>query len=327
MEEDVLNFDPDVIFIGAGPIGLWTAVQTKLLYKEVKILMIERKKVYERDNSLHVEMSSRLGTVNDPEFKRIIRKFVGNVNTNLIENELKTYASKLGIKIIYETITDPTSLPQRFPSVKAIIGSDGSHSIVRKTIFDDDFEVNYNLRHAVEVKYIIKDNGSGNNSLEWNIWSKTLNDCNHFVKENVSKQQDGNLKVSLRIFIDEKTYNKVSDATFKNPLNSSDILERDVNLYDTITKWINTRIKYLNDEIIGPIKISSIHLDVYKSKEIIKIINGIMYILVGDSAIGVPFFRSLNIGMLCGTVLAHKLCQYLNSDCDMYKYRAVSEIK
>ena len=269
MEEDVLNFDPDVIFIGAGPIGLWTAVQTKLLYKEVKILMIERKKVYERDNSLHVEMSSRLGTVNDPEFKRIIRKFVGNVNTNLIENELKTYASKLGIKIIYETITDPTTLPQRFPSVKAIIGSDGSHSIVRKTIFDDDFEVNYNLRHAVEVKYIIKDNGSGNNSLEWNIWSKTLNDCNHFVKENVSKQQDGNLKVSLRIFIDEKTYNKVSDATFKNPLNSSDILERDVNLYDTITKWINTRIKYLNDEIIGPIKISSIHLDVYKSKEII----------------------------------------------------------
>jgi len=35
-------FKADIIFIGAGPVGLWTAIQIKLLKPNLEIIMFEK---------------------------------------------------------------------------------------------------------------------------------------------------------------------------------------------------------------------------------------------------------------------------------------------
>ena len=40
--------------------------------------------------------------------------------------------------------------------------------------------------------------------------------------------------------------------------------------------------------------------------------DGVSYFLVGDAAFGVPFFRALNNGLLCGSHLAHTIVEVVN---------------
>ncbi len=47
-----------------------------------------------------------------------------------------------------------------FPSAKMIVGSDGSHSVVRKQVFGNKMDVYESLQYIVDIKYEIY--GKGN---------------------------------------------------------------------------------------------------------------------------------------------------------------------
>lgn len=51
----------DIIFIGAGPIGLLGAIQLKLQFPEKEILMFEKYEVPIRNHAMYVEQSSFAG--------------------------------------------------------------------------------------------------------------------------------------------------------------------------------------------------------------------------------------------------------------------------
>lgn len=44
----------------------------------------------------------------------------------------------------------------------------------------------------------------------------------------------------------------------------------------------------------------------------VQVKDGVSYFLVGDAAFGVPFFRALNNGLLCGSHLAHTIVEVVN---------------
>ncbi len=48
----------DVVFVGAGPVGLWTAVQLKLASPQTKVLMLEKYTAYQRSHVLQVDQAS-----------------------------------------------------------------------------------------------------------------------------------------------------------------------------------------------------------------------------------------------------------------------------
>lgn len=327
----------DIIFVGAGPIGLWTAIQTKLLKPSLRIVMFEKYEVYKRNNILHVDRTSLIGSINDPEFNEISRSFVGDVETQVMETKLKTYALKLGIEIKYKNITGEVlkELKNEYSDVKIIVGSDGSHSIVRDKIFGDDFNVNYNIRHVMEIKYITKNQSLQKDKLSWKYQSEIFAKYNHYIKEQITENVNESpfiKKVTVRFFINNiEEFEAIKDASFKNPYNLDTLKEKSPFLFEMANAWINARKTNNNDnpdETIG-IKVSAIKLDIYKTKDVIKFDdyhNGLVYILVGDSSFGVPFFRSLNAGLLEGSILAHKMCQYLDENCDMFNNKIVSMI-
>ena len=46
------------------------------------------------------------------------------------------------------------------PRAKVIVGSDGSHSVVRKQIFGEQFSIYESLQYIVDIKYEIDGEGS-----------------------------------------------------------------------------------------------------------------------------------------------------------------------
>lgn len=48
----------DIVFLGAGPVGLWCAVQTKILVPAAEIVMVEKYKTYQRSHVLKLAKSS-----------------------------------------------------------------------------------------------------------------------------------------------------------------------------------------------------------------------------------------------------------------------------
>ncbi len=53
----------DVVFVGAGPVGLWTAVQLKLASPQTNVLMLEKYIEYQRSHVLKVDPASfKVGT-------------------------------------------------------------------------------------------------------------------------------------------------------------------------------------------------------------------------------------------------------------------------
>lgn len=52
---------PDVVFVGAGPVGLWTAVQIKILCPWASILMLEKYAEYQRKHVLLLDKASLHG--------------------------------------------------------------------------------------------------------------------------------------------------------------------------------------------------------------------------------------------------------------------------
>src|SRR5207253_6627773 len=169
-----------------------------LLDPSLDICLYERHPIYRRDQTLHVARTSLFGTVKHPAFQTMIKKFVGKIKIKDLETQLLNFAKAIGIRIVYREITDCQALAREFPNAKCIIGSDGSHSLVRKQIFGDHFDVQYNLRYFVEVRYHVQKAGS----LPWTDWALAQSHCQYFVKESYDEKG----KVTLRMFIDEPTY-------------------------------------------------------------------------------------------------------------------------
>ncbi|KTD65355.1 NAD(P)/FAD-dependent oxidoreductase [Legionella spiritensis] len=302
----------DVVFIGAGPVGLYTAIQLKLYCPELDIRMYEKYEEYQRKHVLIVDKSSYKGSHPDSDFQALLSELTGTVPTNVIEDKLLDFARSLGIEIKYQPVESVQKLAEENPETGIIIGSDGSHSLLRKELFDDKKIVEEDLQYIAELKYKVRGTSRALSSLMEYIPALTL--TNHFVSEHVGKIQEGETPISIRFFIDEETFREMQSlgVSFKNPLN----LERAkcieepgiANLSTSIQRWLVARNTLANDVIIeGSDKITAINLPVYRSELFAKEQHGKKWFLVGDSALGVPYFRALNAGLLSANQLAKLL--------------------
>ncbi|HRE30351.1 MAG TPA: hypothetical protein PLD88_00115, partial [Candidatus Berkiella sp.] len=79
----------DVIVVGAGPVGLWSAIQLKLYNPTLNILMLEKHSEYQRSHTVKIDSESFKNSHPDPVFQKIIAPMTGLVSTNLLEKTLK----------------------------------------------------------------------------------------------------------------------------------------------------------------------------------------------------------------------------------------------
>ncbi len=297
--------NPDVVIVGAGPVGLFTAIEMKLLNPALKIKILDRNNEYTRHHILKLEEES---LVNSNTYKsyEAVRKLNGFVPTSEIESTFLKIAQELNIKI--ETgvkVTDSKELFNQYPTAHTIIGADGAHSAVRKQLFDDKKIVDTNLQYIVEIKYKAKETVSRLSNL---VYGPALGQVPHLVSENVGKEKDGVTPVSLFIFVDEATYKEIRETPNAKLSDLHPTTNNMRKLLNTIRPWLSLRRAALNENIIEDSeKINGVALSVYQSECFAKEINEKRVYLVGDAAAAVPYFRALNAGLIAATVTAQKI--------------------
>jgi hypothetical protein len=132
-----------------------------------------------------------------------------------MEDGLLKLAQKLGIKICFQAIRDGDELVQLFPSARIFVGSDGSHSVIRHSMFGNDLSVQKDIQMTAEVKYEVE---GPTKSLNYVTETYPCLKLMHYVAtESIGKPRDGKTPVTLRLLIDSEAHKTVADASFKTP--------------------------------------------------------------------------------------------------------------
>ncbi|MDI9819491.1 MULTISPECIES: hypothetical protein [unclassified Legionella] len=288
----------DIIFIGAGPIGLLGAIQLKLQCPEKKILMFEKYKDPLRNHAMYVEHRSFEGMDRSKDFGDLLDSISSKVVISELEIKLRKYATSIGINIQYQEIKDFNELKSQYPDTHYFVGSGGLRGIIHPQVFNGENQINESLRYAVEVKY--KASGSTRPLKKATELPGVLAHTNHLVSEYVGHFKDGLTPISLRIFIDEPTYQAMKDATFKTPYKLADKDKIPPDLFETITTYLKGR-KHVAAETVeeDSLKISTITLSIYASKKFCRKVDGKTIFQIGEEGFACPFYRSFNDNALC----------------------------
>lgn len=306
----------EIVISGGGPIGLWSAIQMRVLTGK-RIVVLEKHSHYQRsDIRLQLDPASFKGIPYDPGLNALVADWKQKkvVPIKEMEEGLARRASELGIRIIRGHTVIPEDLPHQFPNSKIFIGADGARSEMRKKYFNDQFRFNTTLQHIVQVQYVASTRPPevpGTVLRVQNFMEKysTQKLAKHLIQEAVRPLPDGKSHVTLQIFVNKGTYEAMSDASFRAPyFFDTDLHRLPKPVADALIKWWGVR-ELKHGEIIeaeaGRLnKITVIALGSYASREVVKVIDGKIFALAGDSGSAFPFFVAINNGLKLSTELA-----------------------
>ena len=179
---------PDIIFIGAGPIGLLGAIQLKLQCPDKNILMFEKYQEPVRTHSMYVDHDSFAGMDRSNGFGKLLDDISSKIQISDLEKTLRQYAAQIGIHIDYNEITDFKELQQQYPDTHYFVGSGGLRGIIHPQVFNNENQINEPLRYAIEVKY--KANGKTRKLNKLTEIPGVLAYGNHLVSEYVGHEKD-----------------------------------------------------------------------------------------------------------------------------------------
>lgn len=321
------------VVVGAGPVGLWTAVCLKLRMQEkdpnsnADIEVLEKNEVYQRSHVLKLNKKSLANCPKDPRLLSIVHDFIHQktIRTNDIEQKLAGLACELGIKIRKNLeMTSPEWLIQEYPNAEVFVGADGAHSTMRKTVFNEEMSLKADFKYVIEVKYEVYGKAKRLKFVKEQF--PTLKVMDALAQEHIGTTKNGVTPITLRIFINKKKFEQMRDANFKHPYNFENEDKINARVRERMWTWINFREGQTGQKRVpNSEKITTTSLGCYASKKVVKMMHGKTFALVGDAAFGVPFFRSLNNGLKEGTKLAAQLARVLTPKRSL-KERALSII-
>jgi hypothetical protein len=308
---------PDAVFVGAGPVGLYTAVQLKLNHPRAEILMFEKSRERKGTPLMYVEPHL---------FRDMSFEFEGPILELELEERLLEFALNLGIKIEYREVKSMEEISKEFPDVKAVVGSGGSGSASQDRLFPEETLDTQDFGYVADVNY-----KTLTKTRELSLWREAfplLANVNHIVLEHVDQTSfDGKTSVLMRVFISKEEFDNLIQArvSFKDPVLWMDVdaeMLHSQDLYETISTWLKTRHRLAEEQVDRTtIKIAVARLAV-NSPRVHVLKDGIHFFLVGDAAFGLPYFRNLKNGFESGNMLAKVLAKMID---DSLKPSALSK--
>ncbi|MCM2343394.1 MAG: hypothetical protein NDJ24_02405 [Alphaproteobacteria bacterium] len=310
----------DLVIVGGGPVGQWVAINAKKHNPALDIQIYERYQEYQRSHVLRLRHLATLlyakhdHSARESEFFRdvmgrtlteIFYQAAGHVfiRTNDLEAALSSYARDLGVKTAYQKIDQPGMAMGLHPECRMFVAADGAHSQMREHLMGSSSLREYPLQYVAEVKYQATGPVRKLEFLSDNYFANKV--IPHMIFEYVGREKEGVTPVTLRAFMDRKTYEAMPEATFKKPLTlNNGALPR--SLADSIQTYMDVRQLRAGEQAIPEsIKISKLTLSMYAARRFAQMDDDRAWFLAGDSAMGVPYFRSLNAGFFVGSQLAY----------------------
>jgi len=305
----------EIVIVGAGPIGLWLALQIQLRRRErqlpdLDIVFEEKYPEYQRTHTLNLEYASFENAILDDTgvIKRMkdAVKAKPHIRTDYMETELLALVRSLGMTIHYRTVTNvDEDILTAYPNAAMIIGADGVRSMVRETVFGPDNAVRTPLAYSAQIKYMVNEDTCVSNS---SITTYPLLKQSHFLSfVSVGKKRNGETPVTIQHFIDSFTYEKIKHFGFKNPVKLfSDVLEHKLpsKLLQDIKTHVGFRLANKEDILVDTVKLTATELPQQRCKKTIMFHNGRCYGLTGDAALALSFFKGMNSGLKLATHFA-----------------------
>ena len=300
-----------ILFIGAGPVGLFTAIQLKLRLNSeyFKIKFLEKYKTYQRSQTLILDPSSFDDIdIEDEDLQDFVEmmKRIPKIKINDLETQLMQHALNLGIEIINDTFTSISGTLLKYPDTKIIVGTDGAHSVVRKEMSKDEL-VRSTLQYVFMMKYKAAVNGPLDSLSLYTLSKKAPA---HLIFENVSTNQSGFKQVTLQIFITQEIFDEMRPKVSKTY--TIEELKQDCQIiHDLVITYLHMRP--LSE---GPTEYPSYSifaLDCYYARYSFSFVQNTLTLLCGDALMGVPYLRSINNGFLMATKLSKQLSFHLNT--------------
>lgn len=282
---------------------MFTGIQIKILLPDINLVIYEKHEQYQRNHVLRLSKARAFFSL-PPNL--LLRTMIDNlpsiVRTSVFETQLLEIAKELRIPIRYKTIDNLNEFSQS----QILIGADGSHSIIRKLIFNNEMETEQVLKYVLEIKYEVYGQGEKLDYLRYHYPTQKL--IKYIIEEHIGTQKDNRTPITLHLLIDENMYEQMKSATFKQPYylhTHEHLIPKD--LLESITIWFNVKTEYANEKRVeNSEKLTCVVLSLYQSNSFVHHdeTNDQYICLVGDAAFGVPFFRSLNNGLVCSQKLA-----------------------
>ncbi len=311
----------DIVIIGAGPVGLWTALQFKKRRPGAHVVVYERHAVYMRSHVLRLDHWSLIlyaATLKDSTERAFYRDVTGRslagtrarfakslyLRTNELEAALKAHAQALGIELRLLRIESADHAQSLHPECRLFVAADGAHSPLRTELFGPDAVERTVLQSVLELKCDeqVDEAASRAQALDaLELWSlnRTLS---HTAMEHVGRAREGRAAVTLRMFLTEEEYARLPAMSFKSPLLLTPgclpvDLECDVKAYLAARAAKGARL------VEGSARLTKLQLEMYACRQFATMRGEVAWCLVGDAAMGVPYFRALNGGLILGSRL------------------------
>ncbi len=309
------------LVVGGGPIGLYTAAVAKMENPDLQIAVSE--KPFSRTHNLRIDPSSFAGCPDHPVMKEFLdeckkQRFI--IRTNVIEQMCKKMLKELNVPIVSEVA--PEELKSKYPNIKHVVLADGVQGSFSPKIFNDNDKplVRENLNQLAQVTY-----DAIGSAEQLSYLNKVTQDkvALGSGQETIGKEKEGKTAVTVRLFISEETANRMRPdgkskkyALYKS-FNFSELdkdnkigkpSEVDKVLLKQARGWIKARARYTGEKIDKRTAVVNvIPLNSKIQGSCVKEIEGVTYTRVGDSFAFVPYFRALNLGLICATQLGRTL--------------------
>lgn len=245
-----------------------------------------------------------------------------DIRTIDFERILKEESQRLGIRFVYEKVEHPNEVMDRHPECRHFIAADGANSKMRTFVFGENAIKRRDIFPSLDFNYVSYGQPK---YLPINTYDK----LGHVFAEYVGLKSEGRSKINIRFIVSKDEYAAVPEATFKNPLTvtpDSEFWNRlgPSQMYGRTLKQdfydlLGLRHEHAHDNPSeDTVTMTKIYLSQYRAREFAKsIMSGgkkRTWYLVGDAAMGMPFFRSVNSGLILGAQLAYLLTTNLVGD-------------
>jgi len=340
-QHSFVAMEPEIVIVGAGPIGCWTALQAKWRNPDLKITCYERFRQYQRDHIMTIQRKSIVswcanGAGKGDFLKRLFgaqatcselcgsrAKLNPSVNAGLprlldirtidFERIVKSECEAAGVEFIYRKIDTPHEVMDAHPACLHFVAADGANSKMREALWGKGCLFRYDVLPSLDFKYTAKGQPGY-------LLKSTFDRLAHVGLENINLQgPDGCSDVNLRFVVSRGDYDAIPPATFKEPLivaPDSPFWQRmgKKRLYggrtfkDDFYGFLEMRRQFAGERRVGsPIRMTKIYLSRYAAPEFARTVGGggraRTWFLVGDAAMGMPFYRSINSGLILGAQL------------------------